>query len=619
MKKVILAICALGLLVSNVGAQKILKQPIQSVTKVEAVGLERENISGISRKDMTSKNVLNLNKAEFGKKYTSVPLKKSSSAVAENVLLEEDFEGQTLSGWGRITLDNMTVAADNMNIDWTQGWVWMGITQDNAGYVSKTYFTEAGTADRWLFSSTFTIPNDANSYTAIWEATSIFDGDENVYEFRIIEEEKFQACLDSWTDATTLAEASAQLQNNSALLNTYKETQADFYERRIDIDSYKGKTARIVWRNISSDGYYLAIDNVVVRQKSEYEASLSIYAPITAYTQLPKSWDLTTTGVVTAIIENKGTKPLTNIDLELNGYKGETTVFSDTITLASLAVNKSDTLSSKRFYFDQSSIAESYYFDATLNSEEGAEGYVASETVLGPVLSDSTVALDNGVTLRSFAVLMDTDKVLGSLFYLPVKATLSSVTFKYGTSTSTKTRARIFKVGSAITEVATSDYVNINTTLTNQEVVIPISLNFDANTSYLVTLEEAANTSLGIILTTMDNDNGGWTNFSSPFSASISNWYSFVATQSLYIRANFKVENIGIDTEEGQTVNVSYANDKLTVSGAAIGSPVNVYTVSGTSVAVASVASDSDVVAKNLAAGVYIVKVGNKTEKVLVK
>jgi hypothetical protein len=184
----------------------------------------------------------------------------------EIILAECDFETEeSFAEWKTYDLDGKTLS---FFFSSPKAWFWKyedDETEENSVFAASSVFTsntpdKITPADDWLFSIPLAVP-ETGSYAAAWDTRSLHDWFLDDYEVRVIEDEVLTELEEGFTEQMLLSEISNTLINRSDfILEVLQETQ-EWNSHEFRLDSYKGKTIRVIWRYKSADEHTLFIDN----------------------------------------------------------------------------------------------------------------------------------------------------------------------------------------------------------------------------------------------------------------------------------------------------------------------------------------------------------------------
>lgn len=158
----------------------------------------------------------------------------------------EDNNGTPLSSFTKINADGNEVAfwapVQEFN---TEAWIQFFDGFDNKIAFSTSSYDPAGTSNDWLITPSITVPADGNP-TLYWKAKS--------YDFEF---------TDSYS--IKVSETNNQMASfTTTLLNVEGEQAYDFNSRSLDLSAYKGKTIHLAFVNNTTNGYYLAMDDLYI-------------------------------------------------------------------------------------------------------------------------------------------------------------------------------------------------------------------------------------------------------------------------------------------------------------------------------------------------------------------
>lgn len=146
-----------------------------------------------------------------------------------------------------------TINADgNMVAEWapvqefnTEAWIQFYDGFDNKITFSTSSYDPAGTSNDWLITPSITIPAVGNP-TLYWKAKSYDFDFTDSYSIKISETDNQMASF------------------TTTLLHVTGEQAYDFNSRSLDLSAYKGKTIHLAFINDTTDGYFLALDDLYI-------------------------------------------------------------------------------------------------------------------------------------------------------------------------------------------------------------------------------------------------------------------------------------------------------------------------------------------------------------------
>lgn len=158
----------------------------------------------------------------------------------------ENNNGTPLSSFTTINADGNQVASwapvQEFN---TEAWIQFYDGYDSKIAFSTSSYDPAGTSNDWLITPSITLPADGNP-TLYWKAKS--------YDFE-------------FTDSYSIKVSETDNQASSfttTLLTVDGEQAYDFNARNLDLSAYKGKTIHLAFVNNTTDGYFLALDDLYI-------------------------------------------------------------------------------------------------------------------------------------------------------------------------------------------------------------------------------------------------------------------------------------------------------------------------------------------------------------------
>ena len=162
----------------------------------------------------------------------------------------EDNNGTPLSSFTKINADGNAVAfwapVQEFN---TEAWIQFYDGYDSKIAFSTSSYDPAGTSNDWLITPSITIPANGNP-TLYWKAKS--------YDFEF---------TDSYS--IKVSETNNQMESfTTTLLTVDGEQPYDFNSRNLDLSAYKGKTIHLAFVNNTTDGYFLALDDLYISNSS---------------------------------------------------------------------------------------------------------------------------------------------------------------------------------------------------------------------------------------------------------------------------------------------------------------------------------------------------------------
>lgn len=156
----------------------------------------------------------------------------------------ENNNGTPLSAYTTINADGNTVAewapVQEFN---TEAWIQFYDGYDNKIAFSTSSYDPAGTSNDWLITPSITVPSDGTP-TLYWKAKS--------YDFEF---------TDSYD--IKVSETNNQMESfTTTVLSVDGEQAYEYNSRSLDLSAYKGKTIYLAFVNNTTDGYFLALDDL---------------------------------------------------------------------------------------------------------------------------------------------------------------------------------------------------------------------------------------------------------------------------------------------------------------------------------------------------------------------
>lgn len=229
------------------------------------------------------------------------------------IVFQEDFDGvggptaggagtyTFPSGWLLFNVDNRT---PNSQVSWAND-AWERREDFKFNVVdsvmfSNSYYNPVGAANDWAWTPAITIP--ANGYLT-WYAVAYDPAYPDGYEVRIM------------NTTPTGGNGNIGNQMSSTVLFTTGAENSTWTYREVNLSTYAGQTVYIGFRNPSNDKFVLAIDDVTVLVKLQYDATVAQISGMSEYTSMAKSQILPLT--FTGNVKNDGQSTLNNVRLNV--------------------------------------------------------------------------------------------------------------------------------------------------------------------------------------------------------------------------------------------------------------------------------------------------------------
>jgi len=269
---------------------------------------------------------------------------------------------------------------------------------------STSWFATPGTANDYMISPSMLLPQNAVLTFDVRASDAGFpDG--------------FQVLISTSTPDT------AGLNANPVLLNVPAATGV-WTNRTVDLSAYSGQTVHLAIRNNSNDMNILLIDNFVVSVLPAFDIELLATNRLSEYTQLPSNQ--TDSIVFAAIVGNNGSDTLKNVKVNYSVKRGSTVVYTDSSALASLAPNATNTFVKLANYMPtMTGVYTVDYLVSHANVDANLTNNSNSSDTL--IVTDTTMARDNGIATGSLGIGAGTKGELGSVYVIDNSDTLTSV------------------------------------------------------------------------------------------------------------------------------------------------------------------------------------------------
>ena len=373
----------------------------------------------------------------------------SFSSTAQTVFSENFNSSASLANWTLLDLDGNTPQANYAFF--TDAFISFpdpdsSVVGDTC-VASTSWFTPAGTANDYMISPSMLLPQNAVLSFDVRASDANFpDG--------------YQVLISTTTPDT------AGLNANPVLLNVPAATGV-WTNRTVDLSAYAGQTVHLAIRNNSTDMNILLIDNFVVSVVPAFEVELLATNRLSEYTQVPSNQ--TDSIVFAAIVGNNGTDTLKSLKVNYSVKRGSTVVYTDSSALASLAPNATNTFVKLANYMPTMTgvytvdyVVSHSNVDATLSNNMGS-----SDTL---IVTDTTIARDNGIATGSLGIGAGIKGELGSVYAIANSDTLTSVSVFIRNATGSMTnqpvsaQVRSFSNGLPGSILATTDTITYTNT-----------------------------------------------------------------------------------------------------------------------------------------------------------
>jgi hypothetical protein len=569
------------------------------------------------------------------KNATPAPIQSRSvkSTSDDDVLLFWDFQSlltnEVPESWTyEGEEDFYLIDFDGYTCHWygePSGWDFRLDINDNTNVVlfSQSWVDDApanAPVNDWFVTAMFDVPDNTSSYEVAWEAKAYQAAPYNDgYDVFAIEDDAF------W-DVAEVAETDEDLQDGwlaaATLLfsNSVAGENPTWTRRSVDINNFKGKTIRLIYRNTSIDKNAVFINYISANKKEDYLLQSAVVSPfVFEYTQIPTFIGNAYTVYSQIKIDNVGSMDLTGVTATVAFFGDDAPIGTETITIGALASGVSVTKDIE-LLTEITEVPKLYYYTLTITSTEGALDYLETPNYVGVQASEDVLARDNG-EFSGYVYLSEDNlpnKKMGAIFGIPVATTLKSIDFNlYNTEIGTAT-VRLFKAG---TDGSLTEIFNNSTPVENLiegERIYNIApttgdIALEEGT-YIATIDEPVGTHLGIVAT---SNNAGITG---AYTLDGDRWYT--SNQfTFYIRLNLGEASVRIAALVKESTKAARQGDDFKLTYPASATSVAVYNVTGQRVGEYKLnASGSYTLpAAGWANGVYILKFNgsNTTVKVI--
>lgn len=371
------------------------------------------------------------------------------------------------------------------------------------------------------------------------------------------------------------------------------------------------------------DGNYVSFDDIAIRPVMPEGGEIEFArAPYFEYTSIPTGWDFTTPLVVDYCVRNIGDSPLSDASLNLTAQRQDTEAGSASANIDILEWDETQE-GQARIGIEGigTSNGNSLSCRGELRTPAGTSlASIVAEGIPMPDFSTQWLARDNGqiagcISLSIFEQYKTAGRI-GTRFNLPCSAIVDAVKFTLldGYSTATEVIARLYKINKkgAIIEYAASrreQLQNNSDGYTEYTLTFPSSIEITPG-DYLLTLDESNGEALGLALTS------NYTGRSLVFSIDGTEWSTLEGTPALRLRS---AASSGIESGTiAADITITSVDGGFKVYGADPSDRLTVYSISGAIIMDMDMPKDGEVAPHSLAPGIYIVRVGGKSFKIVV-
>ena len=349
------------------------------------------------------------------------------------VIFKETFDGISGSttggagtykfppGWLLRNVDNKTPAGSvaYVNEAWERREDFQTSLIDSVAF-STSWYSPSGQADDWMWTPKITVPDTGADVVLKWNAKAYDPAYPDGYEVRIM--------LDPTEPTGGPGVMGNQLTSSVQLFSTPAENTA-WTARSLSLNDYRNKTFRIAFRNNSTDKFILVIDDVEVSVLINTDASITAVKNY-EYTHYPLSHSAA--GIpLNATFKNEGALALTDAKIKASLIddldNAVASVFSSAITL-----NPGQT-ATPSFPAMPVTATGNYHirYEVALSSPDQNPANNTKQS-LDFMITESTIARDNGVPAGVLGIGAGTLGYLGQAFTTKVTSVATGGTVSFG-------------------------------------------------------------------------------------------------------------------------------------------------------------------------------------------
>lgn len=337
---------------------------------------------------------------------------------AQNIIYYEDFEKGFPGNYLLIDVDQQTPVLP----EYTDAWI-VGVAEDevtNNSALSTSWYDPAGQSDDWMITDTIFMPDIPGDIKLSWKAHQLDNNYPDGYEVRI---------------SNTTKDIAGCMAN--APLFTIAEESSTITKRIVDLSAYKGDTIFLAFRNNSDDKYILSIDEITVYESLPYDLLINTanIPVLIEYTQIPVG-QIGEGYPVQVSVRNEGESDPTSVKVVAKFYNANTMalVYADSIINAVAPTTQNSEMYELPSLFSPVQGITQYLGQVVISIPE-KDGNLDNNVLEGMLslatISDSTYARDvDDDEAFSLSIGNGATGVLGQLFHVQVKDTLTSITVK---------------------------------------------------------------------------------------------------------------------------------------------------------------------------------------------
>lgn len=250
------------------------------------------------------------------KKLLLAPAMLLALTTAKAQLALENFNAAGMpAGWSMISDAN--VLSSTITPAWiipklnAAAWTKFAVATGDSAMITTSYFTPAGTADRWLITPSFNVTSALMAITWIDRELS----------------SSGTSPIEIWVTTTGGATA-ASFTTGGAKLLSFNCAPGGFASRGASLAAYNGQNVRVAFRSVGNAKGFPGVDNVQTQVLPASELELVSIAPTPGSYQ---SYGSTSGTIpVTGVVKNNAANPVTSY--QINYQVGTSPVVSQTIT-----------------------------------------------------------------------------------------------------------------------------------------------------------------------------------------------------------------------------------------------------------------------------------------------
>ena len=254
------------------------------------------------------------------KKLLLAPAMLFALTSAKAQLALENFNAAGMpAGWSMISDAN--VLSSTISPSWiipklnAAAWTKFAVATGDSAMITTSYFTPAGTADRWLITPSFNVTSPLMAITW-WDDELSSSG---------------SSPLEVWVTTATGTLTASSFTTGGTKLLSWNCAPGGFGTRGSSLAAFNGQTVRVAFRSVGNAKGFPGVDNVQTQVLPASELALLSITPTTGSYQ---SYGSTTGTIpVAGVVKNNAANPVTSF--QVNYQVGTGAVVSQTITPSS--------------------------------------------------------------------------------------------------------------------------------------------------------------------------------------------------------------------------------------------------------------------------------------------